>query len=51
MLILQVLYFGVGGGIHNFLNRVESEKGWWVGVKEWTMGVGRKVVRIGWEGR
>jgi protein-histidine N-methyltransferase len=48
MLILQVLYFGVGGGLQSFLDRVSANGGWWSGVKEWTMGVGRKVVRIGW---
>jgi protein-histidine N-methyltransferase len=44
----QVLYFGVGGGLAAFLQKVESGKGWWTNVKEWTRGVGRKVVRIRW---
>ncbi|ORY27633.1 hypothetical protein BCR39DRAFT_537511 [Naematelia encephala] len=44
----KVLYFGVGGGLQSFLARIEDEKGWWHGVKEWTRGVGRKIVRVGW---
>ncbi|WWC68870.1 uncharacterized protein I206_102806 [Kwoniella pini CBS 10737] len=44
----KVLYFGVGGGLTAFLNRVEENKGWWKDVKEWTKGVGRKVVQVGW---
>ncbi|RSH94301.1 hypothetical protein EHS25_004104 [Saitozyma podzolica] len=43
----KVLYFGVGGGLQSFLDRVSANGGWWSGVKEWTMGVGRKVVRLG----
>lgn len=44
----QILYFGVGGGLQDFLGLVEREKGWWAGVKDWTAGVGRRVVRVGW---
>ena len=44
----QVLYFGVGGGIQAFLDRVQGGGGWFETVTEWTSGVSRKVVRIGW---
>ncbi|WWC99044.1 hypothetical protein V866_005938 [Kwoniella sp. B9012] len=44
----KILYFGVGGGLTAFLNRVEDNEGWWKGVKDWTKGVGRKVVQVGW---
>ncbi|WRT65339.1 uncharacterized protein IL334_002282 [Kwoniella shivajii] len=44
----KVLYFGVGGGLSAFLDRVENDGGWWKGVKNWTKGVGRKVVQVGW---
>ncbi|WVW79889.1 hypothetical protein I302_101859 [Kwoniella bestiolae CBS 10118] len=44
----KILYFGVGGGLTAFLNRVEDNGGWWKGVKDWTKGVGRKVVQVGW---
>lgn len=46
-LTIQVLYFGVGGDLQSFIQRVEVD-GWSEPVKEWTMGVGRKVVRVGW---
>lgn len=46
-LTAQVLYFGVGGDLQSFIQRVEVD-GWSEPVKEWTMGVGRKVVRVGW---
>jgi protein-histidine N-methyltransferase len=42
----KVLYFGVGGGLGAFLQKVEQQGGHSEGVKEWTKGVGRKVVRI-----
>ena len=44
----QVLYFGVGGGLQAFLHTIESTGGWHETVKEWTRGVGRRVVRVGW---
>ncbi|KAK4688781.1 hypothetical protein P7C73_g1313, partial [Tremellales sp. Uapishka_1] len=46
----KVLYFGVGGGIQSFLAKVEESGGWSSTVKEWTKGVGRRILRIGWDG-
>ncbi|WWC87635.1 uncharacterized protein L201_002525 [Kwoniella dendrophila CBS 6074] len=48
LIAAKILYFGVGGGLTAFLNRVEDNKGWWKNVKDWTKGVGRKVVQVGW---
>ena len=48
MITVQVLYFGVGGGLQDFLDRLEDGGGWSSAVKEWKKGVGRKVVRVGW---
>ncbi len=45
---LQILYFGVGGGIRDFLDRVESQEGASEDVQVWQTGVGRKVVRVDW---
>lgn len=45
---LQVLYFGVGGGLQDFERRVRQQGGWSSPVKEWVKGVGRRVIRIGW---
>ena len=44
----KVLYFGVGGGIMEFLERVERRKGRAVTVQERKVGVGRKVIRVEW---
>ncbi|OCF34694.1 hypothetical protein I317_03769 [Kwoniella heveanensis CBS 569] len=44
----KVLYFGVGGGLQGFLERVKASGGWYKNVKEWVKGVGRKVVQVGW---
>lgn len=43
-----MLYFGVGGGLKDFLLKVERGGGWYENLKEWVVGVGRKVVRVGW---
>ncbi|WWC59857.1 uncharacterized protein I303_102419 [Kwoniella dejecticola CBS 10117] len=48
LIAAKILYFGVGGGLTAFLNQVEESKGWWKDVKQWTKGVGRKVVQVGW---
>ena len=45
----QVLYFGVGGDLQAFLDQVKRSGGSWETVREWTQGVGRKVVKIGWD--
>ncbi|WVR04147.1 hypothetical protein IAU60_001146 [Kwoniella sp. DSM 27419] len=44
----KILYFGVGGGLQGFLDRVDASGGWHKPVKEWIKGVGRKVVQVGW---
>lgn len=46
--IVQVLYFGVGGGLQAFLDAAEADGAYHSTVKEWPQGVGRKVVRVGW---
>lgn len=46
--IVQVLYFGVGGGLQAFLHAAEANGAYHSTVKEWSQGVGRKVVQIGW---
>lgn len=46
--IVQVLYFGVGGGLQAFLNAAEADGAYHSTVKEWSQGVGRKVVQVGW---
>lgn len=46
--IVQVLYFGVGGGLQAFLHAAEANGAYHCTVKEWSQGVGRKVVQIGW---
>ncbi|EIW66165.1 hypothetical protein TREMEDRAFT_35357, partial [Tremella mesenterica DSM 1558] len=48
LLAAKVLYFGVGGGLQSFIELVEGTGGWSNSVKEWTKGVGRRVIRIGW---
>jgi protein-histidine N-methyltransferase len=46
----KVLYFGVGGGLDSFLAQVAAEKqGWSARVRDWVKGVGRAVVRVGWQ--
>lgn len=44
----KVLYFGVGGGILEFLKRIERRKGRAMTVQERKVGVGRKVIRVEW---
>lgn len=44
----KVLYFGVGGGLQAFLHAAEANGAYHCTVKEWSQGVGRKVVQIGW---
>ncbi|WWD16868.1 hypothetical protein CI109_101300 [Kwoniella shandongensis] len=44
----KILYFGVGGGLQAFLDRIEGDGAHWSTVKEWIKGVGRKVVQVGW---
>lgn len=44
----KVLYFGVGGGVSDFLQAVEGEKATVDTVLERTAGVGRKIMRIRW---
>ncbi|RXK41879.1 hypothetical protein M231_00878 [Tremella mesenterica] len=48
LLAAKVLYFGVGGGLQSFIELVEGTGGWSNSVKEWTKGVSRRVIRIGW---
>ena len=48
LLAAKVLYFGLSGGLQAFLARVDGDGGWSESVKEWTRGVGRRVVQIGW---
>lgn len=45
----KVLYFGVGGGIDEFSNRVKSEGGQVTEVWSHNTGVGRKILQISWE--
>jgi protein-histidine N-methyltransferase len=44
----KVLYFGVGGGVLEFLKWVERRKGLAITVQERKVGVGRKVIRVKW---
>lgn len=44
----KVLYFGVGGGVLEFLKSVERRKGRAKTVQEHKTGVGRKVIRVEW---
>ena len=44
----KVLYFGVGGGVLEFLKRIERRKGRAMTVQERKVGVGRKVIRVEW---
>lgn len=44
----KVLYFGVGGGVSDFLEAVEKEKATVETVLERTAGVGRKIMRVRW---
>lgn len=44
----KVLYFGVGGGVLEFLKRIERRKGRAMTVQERKVGVGRKVMRVEW---
>ncbi|KAF8962313.1 hypothetical protein BDZ97DRAFT_1662958 [Flammula alnicola] len=44
----KVLYFGVGGGVSDFLKAVESRKGRVDTVLERKAGVGRKVMHVRW---
>lgn len=44
----QILYFGVGGGLVDFIRQVEARGGESEDVKSWPKGVGRKVVRLSW---
>ena len=44
----KVLYFGVGGGVSDFLQAVDGHKGRVETVLERTAGVGRKIMRVYW---
>ncbi|KAG7566847.1 hypothetical protein FFLO_01348 [Filobasidium floriforme] len=44
----KILYFGVGGGLVDFIRQVEARGGESEDVKSWPKGVGRKVVRLSW---
>ncbi len=44
----KVLYFGVGGGVSDFLQAVGGHKGRVEAVLERTAGVGRKIMRVYW---
>ena len=44
----KVLYFGVGGGVLEFLKRIERRKGRAMTVQERKVGVGRKIIRVEW---
>ncbi|CAD6909887.1 unnamed protein product, partial [Tilletia laevis] len=48
----KVLYFGVGGGVHSFINAVQSSRkasgGYAHVVRELNVGVGRAVLQTGW---
>jgi len=44
----KVLYFGVGGGVLEFLKLVERRKGRAKTVQERKVGVGRRIIRVEW---
>lgn len=44
----KVLYFGVGGGVSEFLESIERRKGRAKTVQERNVGVGRRVMRVEW---
>ena len=44
----KVLYFGVGGGVLEFLKRIERRRGRAMIVQERKVGVGRNVIRVEW---
>ena len=44
----KVLYFGVGGGVLEFLKWIDRRKGRAITVQERNVGVGRKVIRVEW---
>jgi len=44
----KVLYFGVGGGVSEFLEFIERRKGHAKTVQERNVGVGRRVIRVKW---
>ena len=44
----KVLYFGVGGGVLEFVKWIERRKGRAMTVQERKVGVGRKVIRVEW---
>lgn len=44
----KILYFGVGGGVSDFLRAVEATKARVETVLERKEGVGRKVMRVWW---
>ncbi|WVO17420.1 hypothetical protein L204_105112 [Cryptococcus depauperatus] len=44
----KILYFGVGGGLQDFLEVIKTSGAHYSTVKEWTQGVGRKVVQVAW---
>ncbi|KAF9480933.1 hypothetical protein BDN70DRAFT_876955 [Pholiota conissans] len=44
----KVLYFGVGGGVSDFLQAVESQKGRVETVLERKAGIGRKIMHVSW---
>ena len=45
----KVLYFGVGGGVLEFLKWIERRKGRAMTVQERKVGVGRKIIRVEWD--
>jgi protein-histidine N-methyltransferase len=48
LIAAKVMYFGVGGDLHNFEQEVKAAGGSLLDVKTWESGVGRKVVRLQW---
>jgi protein-histidine N-methyltransferase len=44
----KILYFGVGGGVSEFLKSVERRKGRAKTVQERKAGVGRRIMRVEW---
>jgi protein-histidine N-methyltransferase len=44
----KVIYFGVGGGVLEFMKWIERRKGRAMTVQERKVGVGRKVIRVEW---
>jgi protein-histidine N-methyltransferase len=44
----KVIYFGVGGGVLEFMKWIERRKGRAMTVQECKVGVGRKVIRVEW---